>query len=183
MSGDTSHRILSAYARFVVSRPLVVLLSLLGLGVLAGVASTHLTINSNQLDLISQDLVEVKRVKQVIDMVGGAGYLMLGMRGSDEKTLKGVSDDIAQMLKEDKEHVRFFTYKIPVEFVQKNMVLFLKPEDLQEARKRINAYLKDQIRRSSPFFIEIRKTQAPKLDLSDLIDKYNHVGKKSILDD
>src|SRR5579862_3572270 len=114
----------------------------------------RLTINSNQLDLISQDLQEVKDVKRVIDMVGGTGHLMLGLRSADEKVLKGVSDDIADMLTADKEHVRFISYKIPVDFVQTNMVLFVKNEDLIEGKRRINAYLKDQLRRSNPFFIE-----------------------------
>lgn len=180
---NASHRFLAPYARFVVRRPAVVLLTLLALGVAAGFAATHLTINSNQLDLISQDLPEVKSVKQVIDMVGGAGYLMVGIRGTDEKALKGVSDDLAQMMLADKEHVRFLTYKIPVEFVQENMVLFIRPEDLEVARKRINAYLKDQLRRNNPFFIELKKTKPVELNLSDLVDRYNHVGKKSILDD
>jgi predicted RND superfamily exporter protein len=178
-----SHRILGPYARFVVKRPLVVLTLLLTLGVLAALAATRLTINSNQLDLISQDLPEVKEVKRVIDMVGGAGYLMLGVRSTDEKTLKGVADDLAAMIQADEEHVRFLTYKLPVEFVQENMVLFIRPEDLQEARTRINAYLKDRLRRSNPFFIELKKTKPLELDLHDLIERYNHVGKKSILDD
>ena len=57
--------------------------------------TSKLTINSNQLDLISQDLPEVKEVKRVIDMVGGSGYLMLALRSYDEATLKRVADDLA----------------------------------------------------------------------------------------
>jgi predicted RND superfamily exporter protein len=177
------NRFFYAYANFIVRHPLWVLVTLLVLGIGAFWASLHLTINSNQLDLISQDLQEVKDVKRVIDMVGGTGHLMLGLRSADEKVLKGVSDDIADMLTADKEHVRFITYKIPVDFVQTNMVLFVKNEDLIEGKRRINAYLKDQLRRSNPFFIEIRKTEPVKLDLSDLIQKYSHIGKKSVIDD
>ncbi|MGZ3458364.1 MAG: efflux RND transporter permease subunit, partial [Archangium sp.] len=120
---------------------------------------------------------------RVIDMVGGSGYLMLALRGDNEATLKKTADDVAARLEADKEHVRFITYKVPVEFVQQNMVLFIKTEDLAEGKRRIMAYLKDQLRRNNPFFIEIQKTEPVKLDLSDLIEKYSSVGKKSIRDD
>ncbi|RKH26326.1 export protein [Corallococcus praedator] len=187
MSGNpSSHpppRLAVAYAEMLVRRPgavMTVLLLLLGLAVWG---TSKLTINSNQLDLISQDLQEVKDVKRVIDMVGGSGFFMVALRGDDEATLKRVADDLAVMVGKDKEHARSLTYKIPVEFVQQNMVLFVKTEDLAEGKRRIMAFLKDQIRRSNPFYIEIKKTEPVKLDLQDLVDKYSSVGNKSIADD
>src|SRR5690349_25159553 len=117
-------RAASKYADLIIKYPGRVLLLLLVLGGASTYLATKLTINSNQLDLISQDLPEVKEVKRVIDMVGGAGYLMLALRSNDVAQMKAVSDDLAKMLDADKAHVRFLTYKMPVEFVQKNMVLF-----------------------------------------------------------
>jgi hypothetical protein len=166
-----------------VRRPGTVLLIILALLGVSLYGTSKLTINSNQLDLISQDLPEVKEVKRIIDMVGGSGYFMLALRSSDEATLKRVADDLAEQLLADKENVRFVTYKIPVEFVQQNMSLFIKTEDLAEGKRRINAYMKDQLRRNNPFFIELKKTEPVKLDLQDLINKYSSVGKKSIIDD
>ncbi|PTL81312.1 RND family transporter [Vitiosangium sp. GDMCC 1.1324] len=176
-------RLALAYAGLLVRRPGLVLLVLLALFGVSLWGTTKLTINSNQLDLISQDLPEVKEVKRVIDMVGGSGYLMLALRADSEPTLKKVADDIAAKLMADKEHVRFITYKVPVEFVQQNMALFIKTEDLVEGKRRIMAWLKDQLRRNNPFFIEIQKTEPVKLELTDLINKYSSVGKKSIRDD
>ncbi|XXF77262.1 MMPL family transporter [Myxococcaceae bacterium GXIMD 01537] len=182
-SHDSPPRFALAYARLMVRHPVAVLATLLVLLAASLWATSKLTINSNQLDLISQDLPEVKEVKRVIDMVGGSGYLMLAFRGTDEATLKRVSDDVAAQLLADKQNVRFITYKLPVEFVQEKMVLFIKTEDLAEGKRRIMAYLKDQIRRSNPFFIELKKTEPVKLELQDLVDKYSSVGKKSIRDD
>lgn len=176
-------RATAAYARMLVRWPGRVLAVLVLLGVGSSYLTSRLTIEPNQLDLISQELPEVIEVKRVIDMVGGAGYLVLALRSESDKTIKEVSDDINAMLVADKEHVRFVTYKVPVEFIQENMVLFVKTEDLIEGKRRINAYLKDQLRRNNPFFIEIKKTEPVKLDLQDLIDKYSSVGKKSIRDD
>jgi uncharacterized protein len=183
---DPTHkppRFALAYASLLVRRPGLVLLTILALFGVSLWATTKLTINSNQLDLISQDLPEVQEVKRVIDMVGGSGYLMMALRGDDEATLKKVSDDLAAQLEADKANVRFITYKIPVEFVQQNMALFVKTEDLAEGKSRVMAWLKDQLRRNNPFFIEIKKTEPVKLELNDLIEKYSSVGKKSIRDD
>ena len=64
--------------------------------------ASKLTIESDQLSLISQDLPEVKEVKRVIDMVGGAGYLQLALRSTDEKALKKLADSIHDTLTEAK---------------------------------------------------------------------------------
>ncbi len=175
------------YAKVIVTHPGKVLLLLLALGVVSTWLTTKLTIESDQLSLISQELPEVKEVKRIIDMVGGAGYLTLTLRGTDVPTLKKTADALVEKMKGVKQPdgtpaVRFITYKVPVEFIQENMVLFIRTDDLIEGKKRIMAYLKDQLRRNNPFFIELRKTEPVKLDLSDLIAKYSSVGKKGIKD-
>ena len=179
---------ITAYAHLLVKFPGRVLLALIALGIVGSWLTAHLTIEPDQLSLISQDLPEVKEVKRVIDMVGGAGYLQLALRADDEAGLKKLADSINETLLAAKQpdgtpYVRFITYKVPVEFVRENMILFIRNEDLVEAKKRIDPYVKDQLRRNNPFFIELRKTEPVKLDLTDLINKYSSIGKKSIRDD
>lgn len=183
MKDSLPTRIARGYARLIIKHPVAVLviLSVLALG--SGWASSKLTINSNQLDLISQDLQAVKDVKRVTDMIGGAGHLMIGLRGNDLVTLKKVADDLAAQLDADDVNVRTVTHRLPVEFIQEKMVLFIQTEDLVEGKNRINAYVKDQLRRANPFFLEIRETEPIKLDLTDLIEKYKRVGKRSIADE
>ena len=176
-------RLLTAFANAVVARPGRTLVILLLLGALGGWGTSRLTINANQLDLISQDLPEVRDVKRIIDMVGGSGYLMLALRSDEEARMKGTADDLAELLQADRENVRFVTYKTPVEFIQENMVLFVETPDLQEGRRRIMTYLRERIRRASPLYFELRPTPEPELKLDDLRDKYSRVGKKTILDD
>jgi predicted RND superfamily exporter protein len=183
MSLTLPQRLARAYARLIIHRPVAVLLTLSLLALGSGWAASRLTINSNQLDLISQDLRQVQDVKRVVDMVGGAGFLMIGLRGDDEAQLKGVADDLAAQLTADTENIRTLTYKLPVEFIQEKMVLFIKTEDLVEGKKRIMAFVKDQLRRANPFYIELKKTEPVKLELDDLVEKYTSIGKKSIADD
>ena len=176
-------RVLVAYAQLVVRRPATMLAGLVILALLSTWATTRLTINANQLDLIRQDLPEVKDVRRVIDMVGGAGYLVIGLRGSDPKTLRSVADDLNAALVADPKHVRFVSYRLPLDFMRRNIGLFVETADLAEARRRITVYLRDQIRRASPFYVELRPTPPVKLELDDLVAKYAHVGKKSLRDD
>jgi len=178
-----SNRVPAAYANFVVKHPAAVLATLLVLGVAAGLAASRLTINSNQLDFISQELPEVQAVKRIIDMVGGTGHLIIALSSEDTAELKATADDLAAALRADTDNIRNVAYKVPVEFVQQNMVLFVKTEDLLEVKRRVTRYLKSEIRRNNPFAIELRKTEPAKLELQDIIDKYSSMGKKSIRDD
>ncbi|NTX11658.1 MMPL family transporter [Myxococcus sp. CA056] len=180
---NSHSRFAYAFAELLVRRPGTILAVLLTLLAVSTWATLKLRINSNQLDLISQDLPEVKDVKQVIDMVGGSGFLMLALRSTDEAAMKRTADDIAGMLEADKQNVRTVSYKLPVEFIQQNMVLFVKTEDLVEGKRRIMAFLEDKLRRSNPFYIDMGATKPVELNMQDLVDKYSSVGKKSIRDD
>ncbi len=181
------NRIARAYANVVVRRPGTVLavLAVLIAGAIFG--TTRLGLNTNQLDLISQDLPQVKDVQRIVDMVGGTGHLMVAMRGDDEAQLKKVGDEVEAMLVADKEHVRSVTLKLPVEFIQQNMVLFVATEDLEEVKGRINTYMRALIRANNPFTFDLgaqpEKKEPPKLDVDDIVGKYSKIGKKSIIDD
>ncbi|MCA9544510.1 MAG: export protein, partial [Myxococcales bacterium] len=178
-----ANRIVNAWSSLLVRRPGAVLLAVMLLAVAAGGAASRLTINTNQLDLISQDLRQVKDVKRVVDMVGGAGHLILALRGTDETLLKAAADEVHDLLIADKAHIREITYKVPVDFVRKRAALFMKTEDLAEVKTRVMLKVKDAMKRASPFFVEIRPTPPYELKLDDIVEKYKRVGKKSITDD
>ena len=146
-------------------------------------AATKLTINTNQLDLISQDLRQVKDVKRIIDMIGGNGHLILALRGKDPDTLKAVADDLSKWLTADTKRIRDVTYKVNVEFLRKHGALFMKTDDLKEVRKRVDLKLADVKKRADPFFMEIEETKPYELKLDDIIAKYTRIGKRSIADD
>ncbi|MSP93364.1 MAG: export protein [Myxococcales bacterium] len=176
-------RAIAAYAGLLLRRPGTLLLGVVVLTVASLWAGAQLTINTNQLDLISQDLQAVKDVKRVVDMVGGAGHLIIGLRGRDETTLKAVADDLAAGLKADKAHVRNAVHKIDTSFVRTNAPMFVETADLAEVRRQGQLKIKDVIRRNSPFFLEIKPTPPYEPTLDPIIEKYKRVGKKSIADD
>ncbi len=181
-AGGVSERIAGAIADILIARPGSVVVAILLLVAFSAWSASRLGLNTNQLDLIDQDLRAVKDVKRVVEMVGGAGHLILALRGSDETKLKQTADDIFRWL-EQSGKIHHVNYKIDTTFVRKNALLFMKTEDLEEVRRRVTAYLKDRIKRASPFFFEIKKTEPVRLDVDDIIEKYKKIGKKAITDD
>lgn len=176
-------KIIAGMATILVRRPGTVLLVLLVFAGLSLWGASTLRINTNQLDLISQNLPVVKDLKRVIDMVGGAGHLLIAFRGRDEKILKALVDDLAPMLSNDKKNVRSLEYRVSQEFVRKKAPLFVKTEDLQEIRRQAVTKIKDVVRRNNPFFFEIEPTKPYEMTLDPIIKKYTSVGKKNITDD
>ncbi len=176
-------RLVAAWTGLVTRRPAAVLLIVFLLTVLSAWAASHLTVNTNQLDLISRDLQEVKDVKQVDDMIGGTGHLILALRGPEEELLKYTSDALNARLLANKENVREVTYRVSVDFLQRNAALFMQTPDLKELRKRVMTKLRDVIKRANPFFMEIEETEPYKLKVDDIVDKYTKIGQKSITDD
>src|SRR5687767_8536591 len=99
-------RFLQAWCALVSRRPGWVVVILLVLAALSAAGAAQLTINTNQLDLISPDLRQVKDVKRIDNMIGGAGSLIIALRGNDEVVLKAVSDDLVAGLEADRVNVR-----------------------------------------------------------------------------
>lgn len=176
-------RIATWFARQVVRRPGAILLATLALVAVSTWTARNLVINTNQLDLISQDLRQVKDVHRVTDMVGGVGHLIIALRGNDEAALKAVADDVDAMLEADKGHVRTSVHKLDATYVRDRAALFMKTEDLEELRRRVSEKLDDAAKRASPFFFEITPTEPVELKVDDIVKKYTSVGKRSIVDD
>ncbi|MFW6369307.1 MAG: export protein, partial [Myxococcota bacterium] len=165
MSSSFFSRAAAGYARLLVRRPGVFLLAILAIGTGSLVAASDLGLNTNQLELIDQDMREVREVERIVDMVGGAGHFIIGLRGAEPDVLKAVSDDLADMLAADDENVRTVTHKLDISFLRDRAALFLETEDLEELRRRVDLWLRDQVRRADPFFFEIRPTEPVQLEL------------------
>ncbi len=144
--------------------------------------TSNLRINTNQLELLPQDLVAVKEAHRVSEMTGGIGFLMLALKGEDPEHMKRVADDLSERLLKMPE-VRRVRLKLDISWVRERIGLYVLTPDLIEARKRLKAKIKDVVRRNNPFHITLRKTEPVKLDLKDIVDKYKQVGKKGIRDD
>ncbi len=150
--------------------------------VLSAIGGLNLHINTNQLELIPQDLRAVKEAYRVSDMTGGIGFFMIALKGEDEKHLKRVADDLAPQL-EALPDVRYVRYKQNLEFVRKNVGMYVKTKDLAEIRKRLKAKIDDVVERADPLYIDLQGNPEVKFDVSDIVEKYLKLNKKGIADD
>ncbi|MHC4391700.1 MAG: efflux RND transporter permease subunit, partial [Planctomycetota bacterium] len=174
--------ILGGLAGLVVRFPTTVLASLLALAGGALYLSLGLSIDSNQLNLLDQELPAIKELHRIEKMTGGTGFLMLAIRGDEKVQLKAVADDLAGQL-EARDNIRKVTYKQEISFVLDNIPMYIETADLDEARKRIKKKIRAEKRKQNPFAIELTETKEVELNFDDLIEKYKSMGKKGIDDD
>ena len=159
--------------------------SLAVLAVLVGLSAwgaLNLHINTNQLQLLPQDMRAVKEAYRISDMTGGIGFFMIALKGEDEKHLKGVADDLAPRL-EALPEVRYVRYKQNLDFVRKHVGLYVKTKDLAEVRKRLKAKIDDVVERADPLYLDLQGTPPVKFDVKDIVEKYRSFNKKGIADD
>ncbi len=175
-------RIALLWTGLVVRYPALVTLGLLAVGAVALLLASQLTLDTNQLDLLDADMRAVTDAKQIIDATGGAGFLTLALRGSDTDRLKKVADEIANDLDADP-RIRRASSQLPVGFLRARAAMYMDTADLEEVRRRVMVKVRDALKRASPFFFEIKKTEPAKLDLEDIAAKYRRVGKEDVEDD
>ncbi|TGL64161.1 MMPL family transporter [Leptospira sarikeiensis] len=99
-----------------------------------------------------------------------------------EIALKKASDKLAKAVLEDKELVRYVSYRYNVSFLQDRLPLFLKTEDLKEIRKRVKRKIDDEIEKANPFFIKLTNEEYNP-DFTDIISKYQKLAKRDIFDE
>jgi uncharacterized protein len=169
-------------AKIVIGRPGMVAVVLLVLAALSGWRISLLHINNNQLDLIPQDNPSVVATKQMIDVVGGVGFLLIAIKGEDPQHLRDVADDLGAIFTKSGAF-RTVRYKQDVDFVREHIAYYVEPADLEETYRRIHKKIRATLRKANPFHIELRETADEPLKLDDIIEKYTRLQKKNIDED
>ncbi|MCK5688282.1 MMPL family transporter, partial [Myxococcota bacterium] len=143
---------------------------------------SYLHINYNQLDLIPQELPAVQSTREMIDLLGGVGYLLFAMESDDLDHMKEVADDLGARFRKIP-GVHKVSFKQDVSFVQQKIALFAEPEDLKEGYKRVRRKIRSIIAKNNPFHIQLTEAKEVELNLDDLVDKYRRLSKRAIDDD
>ena len=109
------HRVAGAVSDFIIRRSGVVALLLVVLAVDSVWRVSNLYINHNQLELLPPELNSVKSTKQMVELTGSVGYLLLPIKSTDLDHLKKVLEDIGPKLRELPE-VRKVTFRQDMDF-------------------------------------------------------------------
>lgn len=171
----------SRLAAAIVHKPWVVLGVFAVILALSGWRASYLYVNHNQLDMLPQDLPAVQATKDVIEYVGGVGFLMVVLRADDEEHLKSVADALAPQI-EALPEVRHVTYKQDVAFVRERIGLLAETKDVQEVYDRVSKKVRYVINENNPFAVTLVETKDEPLVLDDIVEKYTKLNKKDITD-
>jgi predicted RND superfamily exporter protein len=173
--------LITLLTRAILHRPFALLVAMAILLAVAGWRVSKLEINHNQIDLLPSDLPAVVATKDMIDMLGTVGYLLLPLKGPDLNHVKAVADALAPRLAQLPE-ITSITYKQDVGFVFDRIGLFIETPDLEEGYKRIRKKVRSVLAKNNPFHIELREQADEPLLLDDLVEKYRRLNKKPIDD-
>jgi predicted RND superfamily exporter protein len=172
-------RIASAITDRLYKNPGLIALVIVILVGLSGWQMSKLTINYNQLELISQDLPSVLATKRMFKLAGGYGNLFIALRGKDVPHMKRVADDLTAEIKKIPE-VRSATCRQDVGFLRDHLAYYIDIDDLNEAfrlmRKKIRALTREKLGMKSG------DTQTDE-ELKKLVEKYRNVHSKFVDDE
>ena len=165
----------------VIGHPRKVLFFMVVMTALAGWRTSKLDLNTDQIELLPEDLPSVVATKDMIKLMGGVTYVIVPLKSADLDFTKRVSDELCAKLGEV-EGVRYCRNKQEVQFLKDRLALFVAPEDLKEGAKRIRKKIRTTLAKNNPFYISLREVKDEPLVLDDLIDKYRRVDKKDVTD-
>lgn len=180
----SSAPLLKRWVSFCGRRPGLTVIATLGVALLSAICASQLRINTDQLEMLNAESREVRDIRYVNEMIGGAGRLTLALRGAERDHLKRATALVAQAIKErEPERISEVSYRLPVDFLLERAPLLMATEDLRELRRRVSEKLADVKRRADPFFLELEETEPVALKVDDLLERYGKVGEKSVADE
>ncbi|HPS57726.1 MAG TPA: hypothetical protein PK514_06430, partial [Spirochaetota bacterium] len=143
-------------------------------------ATTKLETNYNQLDLLPQNLESVKATNQLIQMVGGVGYFIVGLKGTDEAHLKRVADDLtARFMKVP--GVMNAQCRLELDFIEQHLPYFIETSDLEEILRRVRKAIRAAVREQTGFGFSV-SDEKETIGFQDIIKKYEGLDKRGIDD-
>jgi uncharacterized protein len=135
----------------------------------------RITLDSNLLNLLPADIPAVKTVRKLESWSGTLQFMYLGLVRDDRTSLadlKRFADEVGAGLESSP------WVKIPVSVgvdltaIRKAAPLFLDPDDLTTLGIRLDAAVKARRKQQSGFFFELEDAKPARLDLDDLLPKY-----------
>ncbi|NLV66352.1 MAG: MMPL family transporter [Spirochaetes bacterium] len=143
-------------------------------------ASSRLETNYNQLDLLPQNLPSVKATNQLIKMVGGVGYFIVGLKGNDEAHLKKVADDLTERFLKVP-GVMNAQCRLDLDFVEQHLPYFIETSDLEEILRRVRKAIRAAVREQTGLGFSV-SGEKETIGFQDIIEKYEGLDKRGIDD-
>ncbi|RMF18660.1 MAG: hypothetical protein D6761_02085 [Candidatus Dadabacteria bacterium] len=156
----------------------------LALGIVFGLLAARLKLTSNLAALLPEDYVSVQTAKLAKERVGGFETLQILVEGASFPAMVSYAAAIAEVLEGD-ELVQAVDWKKPVEFFERNALLYAPVEDLELILRRVYDRI-DQVRAERSPLAEYRRratgataaSQTAPLSLEELENRYRVTDQK-----
>lgn len=156
--------------------PLRLLLSVFIFTVPAGYFASKIKINSDLKYLMPQDTPSVVALNAIIERVGGASNLVIGIESDDYKASQKFIEALVERIRSyPQDEIRYVEYNInqSKSFFEKNKLLYAELEDLQEVKKRLKKKIESEKLAQNPFYFSL-ENEPYSFDISDIENKYTN---------
>ncbi len=148
------------------------------LSVFAGFFAAKLAqnIKTDFADLLSDDYVSVRELNRIKDRIGGIGPLMVVITSDDLDAAVSFMQVLADSLEHSPLISSVSLLDSKKDLLEKNQLLYMDLEDLQEINRRLDEHVELQKLKQSPLYFAFDDEEEQVLDFSDIEAKYQQDG-------
>ena len=148
------------------------------LSVFAGFFAVKLAgnIKTDFADLLSDDYVSVRELNRIKARIGGIGPLMVVITSDDLDAAVSFMQVLADSLEHSPLISSVSRLDSKKDLLEKNQLLYMNLEDLQEINRRLDEHIELQKLKQSPLYFALDDEEEQVLDFSDIEAKYQRDG-------
>ena len=148
------------------------------LSVFAGFFAAKLAqnIKTDFADLLSDDYVSVRELNRIKDRIGGIGPLMVVITSDDLDAAASFMLVLADSLEHSPLISSVSLHDSKKDLLEKNQLLYMDLEDLQEINRRLDEHVELQKLKQSPLYFALDDEEEQVLDFADIEAKYQQDG-------
>ena len=148
------------------------------LSIFAGFFAAKLAqnIKTDFADLLSDDYVSVRELNRIKDRIGGIGPLMVVITSDDLDAAASFMLVLADSLEHSPLISSVSLHDSKKDLLEKNQLLYMDLEDLQEINRRLDEHVELQKLKQSPLYFAFDDEEEQVLDFADIEAKYQQDG-------
>ncbi|MFU8802175.1 MAG: efflux RND transporter permease subunit [Bradymonadaceae bacterium] len=168
-------KVLNAVVRLYERHYIAVLIFLLALSLGAAWVAAGLRLDADLEALLPADAPSVEGLRELEEAYGHVGRLTVVLTADAVEEARGVAVELGDRIAAWDEVERVEVER-PVEFFDRFRLLYVRYDDLEEAADRVRQRIRHERAQANPLFVDLGTREPPPVDLSDIEERYDHIG-------